>query len=572
MSLLMLPALCLLLSGDADTLKQLADDYYQHQIKLAPMLEGKPLTEAPDTTFAFAKAQADDAKKRLEALDALNLDKLTHNDRLTVEMMRFQLQSTIDLLDGHYLEFDLLPYSLGFIMGELPKPALAWEFDPEEGRDPYIAYVTSVAGFWKDQLQKLKLQEIRGIIYPKQTLPGVRGLLAAALESAKTFKPNPERMSHFTESQREADLMEINKKVDEELIAAIEDLTNYIGEDYEKKAGDTVGLSQYRGGKDYYRTLVRVQTNMDLDPDAIHQMGLDHVAEIQKQMAAIRKQVGFKGSQEKFHAKLKKDKRFVPKKPEDIEERFNVYIKRIEPKIDTYFSMKPEAPYGVKRLDPAQEAGMTFGYYSRPGPGQETGLYYFNGSDLPNRSMLWAAPLIYHELIPGHHFHIALQSENEDLHPYRRIQYNTIFTEGWGNYAAWLAGEMGMYADDPYDQYGWLVFDLFISVRLVLDTGLNAKGWTLEQARAYMKENTFQSETEVNSETLRYSTDMPGQALGYKLGMERFKELRKKAVEARGRKFNEKRFHAAALGAGTITMPLLEMRVDHYIKTGKSPK
>ncbi len=205
---------------------------------------------------------------------------------------------------------------------------------------------------------------------------------------------------------------------------------------------------------------------------------------------------------------------------------------------------------------------MTFGYYQQPTPEEPRGLYRYNGSKLDQRPLVTAGPLIYHELVPGHHFHIALQNENESLPPYRRenIAYGA-FNEGWGNYGAKLATEMGL-LDEPYDRYGWAVFDMFISARLVLDTGMNLLGWSLEEGRDFMRTHTFSSETEIASETLRYSTDMPGQALAYKAGLEKLLELRQRARALAGDDFDIRAFHAAVLGPGALPMQVLERHIE----------
>lgn len=204
---------------------------------------------------------------------------------------------------------------------------------------------------------------------------------------------------------------------------------------------------------------------------------------------------------------------------------------------------------------------MTFGYYQPPTPDEPVGRYYYNGSKLDQRPQIWAGPLIYHELIPGHHFHIALQSENEELPSYRREYLSaSAFNEGWGNYGALLAREMGL-LDDPYDRYGAALFDVFISARLVLDTGMNLLGWPLEEARAYMREHTFQSETEIATETLRYSTDLFGQALAYKGGLEKLVELRETVRGRAGGSFDIRDFHDAVLGSGAMPLTILERHV-----------
>jgi uncharacterized protein (DUF885 family) len=207
---------------------------------------------------------------------------------------------------------------------------------------------------------------------------------------------------------------------------------------------------------------------------------------------------------------------------------------------------------------------MTYGYYQPPTPANPVGLYNYNASQLESRSLLAGAHLMYHELVPGHHFHLALQQENANAHPVREFLRYGAFTEGWAEYAASLAEEMELY-DDPYDLYGHLTMQVFLASRLVLDTGMNYLGMSLQDARAFMKAHTFESQVQIDSETLRYSTDIPAQALGYWLGYEKFWELRRRAEQQLGSRFDIRAFHSAAIGEGAMPLDVLEQHIDRYI-------
>lgn len=235
----------------------------------------------------------------------------------------------------------------------------------------------------------------------------------------------------------------------------------------------------------------------------------------------------------------------------------------MEPFLDQYFAV---LPYDVKRLDPSMEAGMSYGYYEPPTEDRPVGLYRYNGSGLDSRSQLQAANLIYHELVPGHHFHLACQSENEDL-PFiwREAMELTGYNEGWVEYAADLPKEMGLY-DDPYDLYGRLVNERFTAQRLVVDTGMNLLGWSLERGRSFMRANTMESETQVATETLRYSTDMLAQALAYRLGYLEMTELRERAERELGSAFDIRAFHEAILGPGALPLSVLEEQIRVFIQ------
>jgi len=235
-------------------------------------------------------------------------------------------------------------------------------------------------------------------------------------------------------------------------------------------------------------------------------------------------------------------------------------IRRIEPKVGAFFHKMPKAPYGVLRLDPALEPSMTYGYYQLPSAAEPRGLYRFNGYKPEQRSTLMAEATIYHELIPGHHFQLALRAENTALTGFRRTAMYTAFTEGWAEYASDLAGEMGMY-DDPYARAGRLAMDLFLSSRLVVDTGMNALGWSRDRALAFMRDNTFETELQIGTETLRYSADMPGQALAYKTGAMKIHELRDRTAKAQGSAFDLRKFHDWVLDSGSMPLGVLDAHV-----------
>jgi uncharacterized protein (DUF885 family) len=217
----------------------------------------------------------------------------------------------------------------------------------------------------------------------------------------------------------------------------------------------------------------------------------------------------------------------------------------------------------VRPLEAQRAASMTYGYYQIPTATDPSGYYMYNGTRPEDRSILMAEAVIYHELVPGHHFQMALQMENAALVPFRRNAHPTAFTEGWGEYASDLAGEMGMYRD-PYQRAGRLAMDLFLSSRLVVDTGMNALGWTRDKAIAFMRDHTFESDVQIDTETLRYSVDIPGQALAYKLGAKRIHDLRDRVAAEQGASFDLRAFHDYVLAAGALPLPVLDEHVACY--------
>ena len=222
---------------------------------------------------------------------------------------------------------------------------------------------------------------------------------------------------------------------------------------------------------------------------------------------------------------------------------------------------KPRSLSDVRRLDPRFEGAMTFGYYQKPTPSDSMGHYFYNGSKLEERSLLMAAPLVYHELIPGHHFQFNLTTENTALPLNRRDLEFTAYTEGWGEYASQLAGEMGMY-EDPYERYGRLGMEMFLACRLVVDTGMNYYRWPRSRAMRFMREHALESETQIDTETLRYSVDLPGQALAYKMGAIEIIRLRERLRDTFGVRFYLKAFHTAVMESGALPLTVLRQKLE----------
>ena len=532
------------------------------------MMAGLRVPGLPDNSFEGAQEQAAKAQERLEKLRGIDRDQMAHDDQMTYSMFEGLLEQAVEAEQHFWHGFNVTPYSVGNGWAMLLAPVLgAATFEGDEDIDHFLGFLDDVGRYLEVDLQRLVGQEERGILLPKAAVPGAR----TALEGVRASLPalttlSDARLASLDETQRERLLGGIETTMNDRVEPAFAALLDHLGEAYVERAPEAVGLGQYPGGEEAYRFAIRTQTTLDLDPQEIHDRGLAYMEQIQKEMAEIRAELGFEGTKAEFHEQMRNNPRFFADSPEQVAERYMAYIDRIEPVIGDYFSVMPEAPYGVKRLDPAQEPGMTFGFYQAPSPAEPTGLYRFNGSKLDSRPMVWTAALIYHELIPGHHFHIALQNENEEFSAFRKMTglLYAAFTEGWANYAASLAHEMGL-MEDPWDRYGWLLFDAFIANRLIVDTGMNHLGWSLEKAREVMAENTFSSQEEIATETLRYSTDMPAQALAYKLGFEFIRGLRTAQEEKLGEGFDIKTFHAATVGTGAMPMPLLEQHVEWFM-------
>ena len=555
----------------SEEINKIADDLYavmlDDRIDLK-MKFGLPVTEFPDMDFQTAQMGVERSKTFIQRIDKVDREDINHSDDLTLSMMRQYLQTIVDGLPHYWNGFSITPYKFGWQGRSMQQVFLTYQFKSDDDLESYLFLMDEYAGHLDQQSEKLKGQDDRGIRLPKPELPLVMGLLNEYKNSLEaTFVPVSNRLEKFDSQHQETIMSSIREKISTEISPSLANLIEFLYSDYKMRMPEDVGAYQYPGGKDYYNYMIEYHTNSGLTAKKIHEIGLKRVEELYEEMAQIRGKLGFEKGQPAFHKKIMNDPYFIAKTPADVEKRYMDYMERIEPRISTLFSSNPKAPYGVKRLDQALEGAMTFGYYQVPTHNNEIGQYRYNGSDLKNRPMLWSGPLIYHELAPGHHFQINLNMENESIHKIRKDMnlYNASITEGWGNYAAFLAEEIGM-LNKPLDQYGWLVFQMFFYNRLVLDTGMNALGWSLEDARVFMRKHTFATEAEIQTETLRYSVDMPGQALAYALGMDRLVLMRNNMKSQLGDQFDIRDFHDAALKEGAMPLNILEDHIQWFIR------
>jgi uncharacterized protein (DUF885 family) len=565
-----IPAAALAASGDevravgAEYLAALSEDSLFLRLKAGLRIE-----RFPDLSLAHAEVRGRQAAALLARLEAVPDAGLEAEDRLSRDLLRRKLAFDADAPRHFWLGFDVTPYASPFGQAHQALRALPLRTGAEA--DAYLALLAKYPSFVEGVRARLRGQAEHGIRVPKDELPIVIASLRGALEPgpASPFAVAEERRGDLTAPEKasfEQDLAPLAAQAR----GALEGLLAELGGDYAAKAPDQVGLSQYAGGRAAYESLVKLHTTLDVTPEEVHRIGLEEVSRIVARMTEVRKKLGFAGTAAEFREAVRKNPRFRAQTPDEVAERLLSYIARIEPKVDAYFLKRPKAQGSVKRLDPEREPALTFGIYEPPSPTEPRGLYRFNGSKLEDRSLLTAAPLIYHELVPGHHFQIALANENEAIPMFRRELWDTAYVEGWGEYAAALAEEMGMYAD-PYDLYGRLSMDMFLSVRLVVDTGMNALGWPRAKAVAYMREHLMESDTQIETESLRYSTDIPGQALAYKMGSRGLWDLRRKAEAALGKQFDVRRFHDCILGSGSLPLGTLAHKVHHFIEAERRP-
>jgi uncharacterized protein (DUF885 family) len=553
-------------AGDAAKLTSLVDEYMAHNVAIAGGGLARGLSaDRMGLSLDAARAQAAWANAMLKKLADVRPLELTHDQWITLSDLQFDLTLSASADKYFWFVIPITPYSSPLRV--LSTPFESFQFRTADDMATYLDALNQVPVVMAAYEAKLQSQAQRGIVLPadeiKLVVPFVRTLVADPPRSG--FSVATTRLSALPAAAAATFQHSVDDAVRSVVNPSIQRLVTYIDGPYRAHAPTAVGVSQYPGGADYYKFLIFQHTDLDLTPDQIQQIGLAEVTRLEGELDKVRVAAGFTGTFAEFRTYLKTDRRFFPKSADDIGNTMMAAIHKIEPKIDAFFLTEPKAPYGVKRLDESLEQSMTYGYYQIPTAADPEGLYRFNGSQPESRSLLMAPATIYHELIPGHHFQLALRQESTTLSPFRRNLMHTAFTEGWAEYASDLAGEMGMYDADPYARAGRLAMDLFLSSRLVVDTGMNALGWPRVRAIADMRDHTLESDVQIDTETLRYSSDMPGQALAYKLGSREIHQLRDKVREAQGADFDIRKFHAYLLSFGSMPLATLDQHVACYL-------
>ncbi len=341
-------------------------------------------------------------------------------------------------------------------------------------------------------------------------------------------------------------------------------LRDYMRDEYLPKTRLSDGMEGLPNGKAWYAYNVKRVTTTDYTPEQIHQIGLDEVKRIHGEMEAVMKQVGFKGTRNEFFKHLNTDPQFFFDHREDLIAGYDAIRKRVNPRLPQLFETLPRADYEVRAVEPFREKSAAGGQYQAANEdGTRPGIFYANAYDLRARPKWAMEALSLHEANPGHHFQISIQREQQGLPKFRRFGGYTAFSEGWALYAESLGQALGMYTN-PYQYFGALEAELWRAIRLVVDTGLHSKGWTREQVLEYMDANSSAAEARRVSETERYMA-IPGQALAYKIGQLKLSELRARAEQELGPKFDVRKFHTAVLMDGALPLDVLEAKVDRWI-------
>ena len=519
----------------------------------------------PDESLANQQARLTYWTETLRALDKIPAAALSAPVRVDYAVYRAQIEAL--LASQRYRDYEKPLNADSAFWSDLTYAARR-PFRTETDYVNFIAQMGQMPRYFREQIANMRAGLARGFTPPRVTLTGRDSSISSVTE-AKTpedtvFYEPFKTMNAAIPAARQAELRAAAvKAIAQQVVPAHRELLTFLRETYLPGARTALGASTLPDGTAYYRSKIREFTTLDLPPEEIHAIGLREVAAIRAQMQAIMTELGFKGDLPAFLAFLRTDKSFYATTPEQLLKEAAWIAKRFDGKAGRWFGRLPRQRFAIEPV-PADIA--PYYTYGRGGPG----LYLLNTYDLPSRPLYSLTALTLHESAPGHAFQIPLALENGEQPEFRRKTYISAYGEGWALYCEKLGVEMGMY-ETPYDRFGMLNYQMWRAARLVVDTGIHAKGWSREQAIAYFHANSALAPHEIETEVDRYIS-WPGQALSYYLGEMAILEARAKAEKALGPKFDIRAFHDTILALGSVPLPLLQARIDRFIaEGGKGP-
>ena len=567
-----------------DALVEVEWDYQMEQNPVwASLLGDRRFNDRWDDLGLEAR-HADSAHQRdfLRRLDAIGRDRLSLKKRLDFDLLRYDVELWVeeDTLRGLELPVSHLGWPPEGFRQRQPihtahQLGSQLRFETAKDYEDWLARLRAFPVYVEQTItwmrRGLEAGRVRPRVIVERLLPLVEAQAGQSPTSSGFFVP-------FADAKRlPKDVAPLAQKAEEALrehvLPALGAYQRFLRDEYLPKAPASPALTDLDGGADLYDLYVRKYTTTSLSAEEVHALGLREVDRLRSEMDAVRRQIGFDGDLAALFEHLRTDPRFFYDAPEDLLTGYRSLAKRIDPLTVRLFGRLPRMPYGVEPTDAAIAPQATAGYYfPAAADGSRAGTYQVNLYRPESRPKWEMVPLTLHEAVPGHHFQVSLAAELQGLSKFRRFNYHSAYAEGWGLYAEWLGYELGLY-EDPYDRFGQLAFEMWRAVRLVVDTGLHAKGWSRERAIAFFLESSPRPKLDVVNEIDRYIA-IPGQALSYKVGQLEILRLRRQAEAELGPRFDLRAFHDLVLGAGSLPLTLLSARVEAWIaaqREGSSP-
>jgi len=565
------------LAQDATTSKALHDLFareWQYDLEQSPtrasQLGDRRWNDRwPDRSLAAIKRRHEHDVQVLKELGQIDRSKLSPADQLNYDLFKKDYETGIEEFQYRWY---LVPLNQRGGIQTQNELADSLRFETLKDYEDWIARLNSFPAYMDQTIALMREGAKARIVLPKVIMQRVSVQIEKQLvgkpEESLFYKPFKRYPSTISAADQQRLSRAAATAIDANVIPAYQRFKKFFGEEYLPATFDEVGAWQMPQGEAMYAFFTRKFTTTNTTPREVHEKGLSEVKRIRAAMHDVMNQVGFKGTLPEFFTLLRTDKRFYYDNPEDLLAGYQAMSKRIDPLLVKVFKTLPRMPYGVEVIPAASAPDTTTAYYRQPAAdGSRAGTYFVNLYKPESRPKWEMMALSLHEAVPGHHLQIALAQELGDIPNFRRFGGYTAFVEGWGLYAESLGEDMGLY-DDPYAKFGQLTYEMWRAVRLVVDTGMHQMRWTRKQAIDYFMENAPKAELDIINEIDRYIA-WPGQALAYKTGELKIKELRARAKSELGDKFDLREFHEVVLGSGAVPLDVLERNVVAWIAKKK---
>ncbi len=507
---------------------------------------------------------------------------LTEAQSISRDVLLSELEIRLDMLDNSIAMvkspifglpvITLLPinqiFSMHLYMGQLGSGSGAQPFKTVEDYENWLFrmddYFVFLATVIHNMTRGIERKIVHSEIITQRLIDQLEGMNKLSVEEHPYYGPINQMPEHFSSEDHQRLTKFYTEMIRDRLTPAYRELQDFLTRKYLPASVSTSGIGALPGGKAAYQLLVRYHTTTDLTPEEIHQLGLSEVARIKKEMEEVKRSVGFEGDLKDFFQHVRTSKEQMPfTKPEQVIEHFKAIHERVKPHVSQLFDLQPNAGFEIRRTESFREASASAEYNQGSIDGSRPGVFYVPIPDVTIYNKYADESLFLHEAIPGHHFQLSLQQENRQIPDFMHAEGLGVFVEGWALYCESLGKELGLY-EDPYQYFGMLSAEMHRAIRLVVDTGIHAKGWTREQAIQYSLDHEAESEASITREIERYMV-APGQALAYKIGQLKIIELRKRAEQAMGSSFDIKEFHNQVLNSGSLPLDVLERKIDRWI-------
>jgi uncharacterized protein (DUF885 family) len=563
-------------------LGQTVENYSQQSLRFNPLratvigVDGFNDKFYPALTKSNRNARLSFEKKFLKQIEAIPVAGLSGQDKLTYAIFLRDRQMAIESFQfkSYMLPLNQM-YGMHNVFAELTSANSSQPFNTEAD---YLNYLKRAEGFsqWMDSaIEAMRAGINQGVVQPQiiveKVLPQLRAQLikysaTADLSNSLFYQPIKNLPENLKQNTKLVEKFE--RSIRQQIIPTYEKMYHFLKREYLPKARQSVGLSELPMGKNWYQFMIKTHTTLPLQADEIHQYGRQEVARILAEMKKVKQQVNFPGDLPSFFNFLRTDDQFYFKSEAELISAYQNIQTKIDATLPLLFNVFPKANYQVRPVPAFRAASSAGASYQSPAvDGSRPGIFYINSYNLKSQPKFLTETLSIHEASPGHHFQIAIQQEVKNLPNYRKFGGYTVFSEGWALYAESLGKELGLFTD-PYMWYGRLVDEQLRAMRLVVDTGLHAKGWSRQQAIDYMLVNSSMAESDVTAEVERYIV-IPGQALAYKIGQRTIRELRQIGEKILGDQFNIKEFHKQILIDGALPMPVLRTKMMQWFEQQK---